>query len=155
MARAKERNQGRGGIRMIEVIEKLMLQLLAVPVFSLIGGPFLMLGTYLVGKFKPPFSVAYRACLWSTWITVAIAFLTEMVAGAVGNKSGPIEYTIVWLTGAVVYTVIIDLMIEDPDYGPIGYTKAFLIYLVLLGIGVLIVLAGLLFFVLFRKMGLV
>jgi len=140
---------------MIEVIEKLMLQLLAVPVFSLIGGPFLMLGTYLVGKFKPSFSVAYRACLWSTWIAVAIAFLAEMVAGAVGNKLGPVEYTLVWLAGAVVYTVIIDLMIEDPDFGPIGYRKAFLIYLVQFGLVALIALAGLLLFVLFRTMGFV
>ena len=140
---------------MIEVIEKLMLQLLAVPVFSLIGGPFLMLGTYLVGRFKPPFSVAYRACLWSTWTVVAIAFLAEMVAGAVGNKLGPVEYTLVWLAGAVVYTVIIDLMIEDPDFGPIGYRKAFLIYLVQFGLVALIALAGLLLFVLFRTLGFV
>jgi hypothetical protein len=55
----------------------------------------------------------------------------------------------------VVYTVIIDLMIEDPDFGPIGYRKAFLIYLVQFGLVALIALAGFLLFVLFRTLGFV
>ena len=125
---------------MIELLIQLGIVVLALALGAVIGAVFLQYIAKLVVKFKPPYGMAYKAVFIAGAVSVMVGLIFGFGLGVSGYENVQAIEPLMWPIGLVIATYVYGRVLAHPDTGPIGFGKAFMIWLTWLAIFVSIVL---------------
>lgn len=121
------------------LIGQLVGQIVGAAIGALFGALILQLICTVLYKFKPPYGVAYRATFFGYLSSALIGFVVGLFIGLSGQLITATSLILLMVIGFFVQTAFYAHLIEHPETGSIGFSKAALVSLLQLVFGALLI----------------